>query len=166
MDDPAGSRRRSERLLFLLLAVVIWPFIAVGVVAGWGSSSGSTTCSPALPVRCEVRPMSAADLPSRRELLTGRLIAPAPPEAHVSSLVVHVRPAGLPGVRAALAATPGVEIHAEAAGKLIVTLETATRGGHRHPDERDPAARRRDVGRACLSPFRARRGTEAAAKQG
>ena len=56
--------------------------------------------------------MSAADLPSRRELLTGRLIAPAPPEAHVSSLVVHVRPAGLPGVRAALAATPGVEIHA------------------------------------------------------
>ena len=36
MQDPAGSRRRSERLLFLLLAVVIWPFIAVGVVAGWG----------------------------------------------------------------------------------------------------------------------------------
>ena len=69
--------------------------------------------------------MSAADLPSRRELLTGRLIAPAP-EAHVSSLVVHVRPAGLPGVRAALAETPGVEIHAEASGKLIITLETAT----------------------------------------
>jgi periplasmic nitrate reductase NapE len=33
MDD---TRRRSERLLFLLLAIVIWPFIAVGVVAGWG----------------------------------------------------------------------------------------------------------------------------------
>ena len=31
-----SGRRRSERLLFLLLAVVIWPFIAVGVVAGWG----------------------------------------------------------------------------------------------------------------------------------
>jgi nitrate reductase NapE len=31
-----GTRRRSERLLFVLLAVVIWPFIAVGVVAGWG----------------------------------------------------------------------------------------------------------------------------------
>ncbi len=30
------SRTRSERLLFFLLAVVIWPFIAVGVVAGWG----------------------------------------------------------------------------------------------------------------------------------
>jgi len=28
--------RRSERLLFLLLAILIWPFIAVGVVAGWG----------------------------------------------------------------------------------------------------------------------------------
>jgi nitrate reductase NapE len=31
-----ATRRRTERLLFLLLAVVIWPFIAVGVVAGWG----------------------------------------------------------------------------------------------------------------------------------
>lgn len=33
-DHPA--RARTERLLFLLLAVFIWPFIAVGVVAGWG----------------------------------------------------------------------------------------------------------------------------------
>ena len=33
---PADSLKRSERLLFLLLAVLIWPFIAVGVVAGWG----------------------------------------------------------------------------------------------------------------------------------
>ena len=70
--------------------------------------------------------MSAADLPSRRELLTGRLIALAPPEAHISSLVVHVRPDNVPAVRAALAAMPGVEIYAEASGKLIVTLETAT----------------------------------------
>jgi nitrate reductase NapE len=30
------AERRREILLFLLLAVVIWPFIAVGVVAGWG----------------------------------------------------------------------------------------------------------------------------------
>ncbi|MDR7036010.1 nitrate reductase NapE [Methylobacterium sp. BE186] len=30
------ERQRVERILFLLLAVVIWPFIAVGVVAGWG----------------------------------------------------------------------------------------------------------------------------------
>jgi nitrate reductase NapE len=34
-DAPAPSRWR-ELLTFLLLAVVIWPFIAVGVVAGWG----------------------------------------------------------------------------------------------------------------------------------
>ena len=36
--DVAGSHdtRRRERVLFLLLAVVIWPFIAVGIVAGWG----------------------------------------------------------------------------------------------------------------------------------
>ena len=69
--------------------------------------------------------MSAADLPSRRELLTGRLVAPAPPEAHVSSLVIHVRPANLSTVRAALAAMPGVEIHAEALGKLVLTLVTS-----------------------------------------
>jgi nitrate reductase NapE len=31
-----ATRRRTERLLFLLLAVVIWPFIAIGVVAAWG----------------------------------------------------------------------------------------------------------------------------------
>lgn len=32
----AGSRRRLEALAFLVLAVLIWPVIAVGVVAGWG----------------------------------------------------------------------------------------------------------------------------------
>jgi nitrate reductase NapE len=32
----APSGRLSETLVFLLLAVLIWPFIAVGVVAGWG----------------------------------------------------------------------------------------------------------------------------------
>ncbi|KFG69069.1 MULTISPECIES: periplasmic nitrate reductase, NapE protein [Microvirga] len=31
----AGNKRR-EALTFLILAVLIWPFIAVGVVAGWG----------------------------------------------------------------------------------------------------------------------------------
>ena len=31
-----AARRRMERLLFPLLAIVIWPFIAIGVVAGWG----------------------------------------------------------------------------------------------------------------------------------
>lgn len=33
---PSPSARKREIILFLLLAVVIWPFIAVGVVAGWG----------------------------------------------------------------------------------------------------------------------------------
>lgn len=30
------DRKRRETLTFLILAVLIWPFIAVGVVAGWG----------------------------------------------------------------------------------------------------------------------------------
>ena len=36
VEPVGGTSRRSEWLLFVLLAVVIWPFIAVGVVAGWG----------------------------------------------------------------------------------------------------------------------------------
>jgi periplasmic nitrate reductase NapE len=38
LRDRAATapRRAREVLVFLLLAVVIWPFIAVGVVAGWG----------------------------------------------------------------------------------------------------------------------------------
>ncbi|UFN51634.1 periplasmic nitrate reductase, NapE protein (plasmid) [Roseomonas sp. OT10] len=36
VDPKARSRRRQEGLVFLILAVLIWPFIAVGVVAGWG----------------------------------------------------------------------------------------------------------------------------------
>ncbi len=35
--QPATNPQRSRELfVFLLLAVLIWPFIAVGVVAGWG----------------------------------------------------------------------------------------------------------------------------------
>ncbi len=30
------AHKRREVMMFLLLAVFIWPFIAVGVVAGWG----------------------------------------------------------------------------------------------------------------------------------
>jgi len=30
------GRKRRETLTFLILAVLIWPFIAVGIVAGWG----------------------------------------------------------------------------------------------------------------------------------
>ncbi|HSK39359.1 MAG TPA: periplasmic nitrate reductase, NapE protein [Arenibaculum sp.] len=34
---PAGAdTRRSEILMFLLLAVVIWPFLTVAVVGGYG----------------------------------------------------------------------------------------------------------------------------------
>jgi periplasmic nitrate reductase NapE len=35
-SETNSPRRRREIILFLLLAVVIWPFIAVGIVAGWG----------------------------------------------------------------------------------------------------------------------------------
>ena len=31
-----ADRKRREALTFLILAVLIWPFIAVGIVAGWG----------------------------------------------------------------------------------------------------------------------------------
>ena len=35
-DPHKFSRKRREALTFLTLAVLIWPFIAVGIVAGWG----------------------------------------------------------------------------------------------------------------------------------
>lgn len=35
-EAEVRPRRWREFLVFLLLAVLIWPFIAVGVVAGWG----------------------------------------------------------------------------------------------------------------------------------
>jgi nitrate reductase NapE len=34
--EAAQGQRRREALTFVILAIVIWPFIAVGVVAGWG----------------------------------------------------------------------------------------------------------------------------------
>ncbi len=34
--DAAGETKRREKILFFLLAFVIWPVITVGVVAGWG----------------------------------------------------------------------------------------------------------------------------------
>ncbi|WP_336491317.1 periplasmic nitrate reductase, NapE protein [Methylobacterium nigriterrae] len=33
---PARQARVRELLAFLVLAVLIWPIIAVGVVSGWG----------------------------------------------------------------------------------------------------------------------------------
>ena len=69
--------------------------------------------------------MSAADLPSRRELLTGRLVAPRRRRrTFPASSSMSAQPM-LSTVRAALAAMPGVEIHAEALGKLVLTLETS-----------------------------------------
>ncbi|NYZ15195.1 chaperone NapD [Azospirillum sp. RWY-5-1] len=46
-----------------------------------------------------------------------------PAELHVASLLVHVRPDRLVPVRAAIAGTPGAEIHAEQDGKLVVVVE-------------------------------------------
>ena len=65
-------------------------------------------------------------VPSRRDMLTGRGIAPAASEAHVSSLVLHVRPENLSRVREALGNMSGVEVPAASGGKLVVTLETVS----------------------------------------
>ena len=34
--EPSPTRRRWELMVFALLAIVVWPVIAVGVVGGWG----------------------------------------------------------------------------------------------------------------------------------
>jgi nitrate reductase NapD len=39
---------------------------------------------------------------------------------------VHVRPEKAPAVRADMSDMPGVEVHADEGGKIIVTLETDT----------------------------------------
>ena len=58
---------------------------------------------------------------TRRELLAPR---PAAEEAHIASVLVHVRPDDVDRVAARLERTPGVERHgSNAAGKLIVTIE-------------------------------------------
>jgi nitrate reductase NapE len=36
LSPQSPARRRREFLVFFILAVAIWPIIAVGVVAGWG----------------------------------------------------------------------------------------------------------------------------------
>ena len=37
MGEPPGrSRRSSELVVFFILAVLIWPFVAVAVVGGYG----------------------------------------------------------------------------------------------------------------------------------
>jgi periplasmic nitrate reductase NapD len=49
-------------------------------------------------------------------------------EVHISSLIVQALPDALPAVRAAVSAMPGIEIHAVAKGKMVVTLETGNEG--------------------------------------
>jgi len=49
---------------------------------------------------------------------------PCGDEWHIAGVIVHVRPQNLPGVRAAIDAISGAEVHAQSdAGKLVVTLE-------------------------------------------
>ena len=36
VSAPSPTRRRWEFMVFALLAIVVWPVIAVGVVGGWG----------------------------------------------------------------------------------------------------------------------------------
>ncbi len=47
-------------------------------------------------------------------------------EYHVSSFVVRVRPQDGPSVSGAIQSVVGLEVHAEEAGKLIVTAEGGT----------------------------------------
>jgi periplasmic nitrate reductase NapE len=35
-SPPTTQRRRLELLVFAVLAILIWPVVAVGVVGGWG----------------------------------------------------------------------------------------------------------------------------------
>ncbi|UTV27078.1 chaperone NapD [Photobacterium atrarenae] len=50
-------------------------------------------------------------------------------EVHISSLVVHVKPAYLAAVKDAILQFPNTEIHGESEeGKIIVVLETENQG--------------------------------------
>lgn len=37
-SPPTGHRLRHELLVFAVLAIFVWPIVAVGVVGGWGFS--------------------------------------------------------------------------------------------------------------------------------
>ncbi|HET8727055.1 MAG TPA: chaperone NapD [Alphaproteobacteria bacterium] len=47
-------------------------------------------------------------------------------EHHISSLVVHGRPERLAAIGEAIRALEGAEVHAMEAGRMVVTLETAS----------------------------------------
>lgn len=49
-------------------------------------------------------------------------------EWHIASILLHLLPERRESVRAAVAAMAGVEIHAEEAGKMIVTVEAPNEG--------------------------------------
>lgn len=52
-----------------------------------------------------------------------------PQEVHISSLVVHVKPAYLESVKAQIAALPNAEIYGDSEeGKVVVVLETESQG--------------------------------------
>jgi nitrate reductase NapE len=36
VTSPPHQRRRMELLVFAVLAIFVWPMVAVGVVGGWG----------------------------------------------------------------------------------------------------------------------------------
>jgi periplasmic nitrate reductase NapD len=45
-------------------------------------------------------------------------------EVHIASVVVYARPEKHVSIRSCLEAVPGVEIHLDLGGKIIVTIET------------------------------------------
>jgi nitrate reductase NapD len=47
------------------------------------------------------------------------------PEAHIASLLVHVRPEAEAAVRATLAADPAIEVAGARDGKLVLVVEAA-----------------------------------------
>jgi len=50
-----------------------------------------------------------------------------PPQLHIASLVVHVRPCRLDEIAASIAGVAGAQVHASSPnGKLVVTLEATT----------------------------------------
>lgn len=68
--------------------------------------------------------MIAKSTLTRRALFT----APTPGSHHISSAVVVALPARREEVARALAAMPGVEIHASEASRIVVTIEGPTSG--------------------------------------
>jgi len=71
--------------------------------------------------------MTAESGYSRRSVLAGRA-HPQPESVHISSAVVSVLPAHREDVLRRLSDMPGVEIHHQAATKIVIVLEAAESG--------------------------------------